>query len=152
VAGCSRLTCDITPTSLEAHALGLAGMGSGDLWELRNDTAARVELWQRLVPPLANLILMLVGLPLAVAGSARGGRIMPLVMALMLGALYVLAGEVGAQAARSGELLNFLERFRGGDWLAAMGGPIRLAVDLAMGLPHLVFLAVGTLLYWRVDR
>jgi hypothetical protein len=95
---------------------------------------------------------MLVGLPLAVAGSARGGRILPLVMALMLGALYMLFGELGAQAARGGELLNLLERFKGGDWLTAMGGPLRMAVDLAMGLPHLVFLTTGIVLYWRVDR
>jgi hypothetical protein len=152
VAECARLSCEITPTDLEARALGLAAIDSGGLWELRNDTPARLEIWQRLAPPLANLILMLVGLPLAVAGSARGGRLLPLVLALMLGALYLLAGELGAQAARGGELLGLLERFKGGDWLAAMGGPLRMAVDLAMGLPHLAFLAAGAALYWRVER
>jgi lipopolysaccharide export system permease protein len=149
---CTRLSCDITPTRIEARNLGLAGMGLEDLFELRNDQAARAELWQRLSLPAVNVIMLLVGLPLAVLGSARGGRLLPLGMALVLGALYVLAGELGAQLARGGDLLDFLERSRGGDWLAAMGGPLRLAVDLAAGLPHLIFLIAGAILYWRVDR
>jgi lipopolysaccharide export LptBFGC system permease protein LptF len=149
---CSSLTCDITPTRLEARSLGLAGMGLDDLFEMRNDQAARVEIWQRLSLPASNVILLLIGLPLAVLGSARGGRLLPLGMALMLGAVYVLFGELGAMVARGGDLLDFLESQGGGDWLAVMGGPLRLAVDLAAGLPHLLFLILGAVLYWRVDR
>ncbi len=149
---CSSLTCDITPTRIEARSEGLAGMGMDDLFEMRNDQAARVEIWQRLSLPAMNLILMLIGLPLAVLGTSRGGRLLPLGMALVLGALYVLAGELGAHVARGGDLLDLLEGMRGGDWLTAMGGPLRLAVDVAAALPHMVFLAVGIVLYWRVDR
>ncbi len=149
---CSRLSCDITPTGLEARNLGLAGLSLAELFELRNDQAARVELWGRLSPPLVNLILLLVGLPLAVIGSARGGRLLPLGMALLLGTVYVLFAELGAHLGRGGDLLDHLERFRGGDWLTAMGGPLRMAVDLAAGLPHLIFLVPGIVLYWRMDR
>jgi lipopolysaccharide export LptBFGC system permease protein LptF len=152
IAACELLSCDITPTRLEARALGLAGVGLGDLVELRNDQSARVELWQRLGLPLTNVVLLLIGLPLAVLGSARGGRLLPLGMALVLGALYMLAAELGAHLARGSELLDHLESARGGDWLKAMGGPLRLAVDAAMGLPHLIFLAAGSVLYWRVER
>lgn len=149
---CTSLSCDVTPTRIEARSQGLAGMGLEDLFEMRNDQAARVEIWQRLSLPALNLILMLVGLPLAILGSSRGGRLLPLGMALVLGALYVLAGELGAHLARGGSLLDLLEGLRGGDWLAAMGGPLRLAVDFAAGLPHLVFLIAGLILYWRVER
>jgi lipopolysaccharide export LptBFGC system permease protein LptF len=149
---CTSLTCDVTPTRIEARSLGLASMHLEELVEMRNDQAARVELWQRLSLPVVNVILLLVGLPLAVIGSARGGRLLPLGMALVLGALYVLAGELGAQVARGGDLLDLLERSRGGDWLTAMGGPLRMAVDCAAGLPHLLFAIAGVVLYWRVDR
>ncbi len=149
---CSRLSCDISPTGLEARNLGLAGLSTAELFELRNDQAARVELWGRLSLPLVNVILLLVGLPLAVLGSARGGRLLPLGMALLLGTFYVLFAELGAYLGRGGDLLDYLERFRGGDWLVAMGGPLRMAVDLAVGLPHLLFLGLGIVLYWRMDR
>jgi lipopolysaccharide export LptBFGC system permease protein LptF len=152
IVDCFRLSCDISPTHLESSSLGLAGTGLAELIELRNDQAARVELWGRLALPLLNVVLLLVGLPLAVLGSARGGRLLPLGAALILGAIYVLTVELGGHVGRGGDLLDLLESFRGGDWLAAMGGPLRLAVDLALGLPHLVFLAVGIVLYRRVDR
>jgi lipopolysaccharide export LptBFGC system permease protein LptF len=152
IVDCFRLSCDISPTHLESRSLGLAGTGFGELFQLRNDQSARVELWSRLILPLMNVILLLIGLPLAVLGSARGGRLLPLGAALILGALYVLGAELGAHVGRGGDLLDLLESFRGGDWLTAMGGPLRLAVDLSMGVPHLVFLAVGIFLYRRADR
>ncbi len=111
-----------------------------------------MELWTRLILPLMNVVLLLVGLPLAVLGSARGGKLLPLGAALILGALYVLSAELGAHVGRGGDLLDLLESFRGGDWLTAMGGPLRLAVDLALGIPHIFFLVIGVILYRRVDR
>jgi lipopolysaccharide export LptBFGC system permease protein LptF len=149
---CSGLTAGVTPAGLEARSLGLPGMALPDLFELRNDQSARVELWQRLSLPLLNLILLLVGLPLAVMGSARGGRLLPLGLALVLGAVYVLIGELGAHVARGAMLFDYLRRFAGSPWMSAVGGPMRLSVDLAVGLPHLVFLIVGVTLYWRMDR
>jgi lipopolysaccharide export LptBFGC system permease protein LptF len=152
VRDCARITCDVTPTKLEARALGLAGLTLGETFELRNDPEARVEIWKRLAPPLTNVVLLLIGLPLAVMGGARGGKLLPLGMALVLGMLYILSAELGAQVACGGGLLNLLERFEGGNWLRAMGGPLRLAVDAAMGLPHLLFLGLGATLYRKMDR
>jgi hypothetical protein len=48
--------------------------------------------------------------------------------------------------------LDTLVGLADGDWLAAMGGPLRMAVDTAAGLPHLAFLVAGLALYWRIDR
>ena len=72
--------------------------------------------------------------------------------ALVLGALYILAALLAKEIAGSAGLFKLLETFAGGDWLRAMGGPLRMAVDLAMGLPHVVFLAIGAALYWKMDR
>ena len=149
---CVRLMCDVSPVGLEGRELGMAGLGLEDLFELRNYPDARVELWKRLGLPVLNVILLLVGLPLAVIGGAKGGRLLPLGMALMLGVAYVLLAELGGDVGAGGQTLDFLERFRGQDWLTAMGGSLRAAVDLAAGLPHLVFLVIGGVLYWRMDR
>jgi len=150
---CGRVRCQISPANLEARNLGLDGVGSDKLYALRDDDpAARVELWQRWGLPVLNLTLLLLGLPLAVVGGSRGGKLLPLGMALMLGACCVLAGEFGSELARRATLLDLLARFEGSGLLAAAGGASRLSVDLAMALPHLVFLALGLVLYWRMDR
>jgi len=150
---CGRIRCQISPANLEARNLGLDGVGSDKLYALRDDDpAARVELWRRWGLPLVNLTLLLLGLPLAVLGGSRGGKLLPLGMALVLGACYVLAGELGAELARRAALLDLLTRFEGSGFLAAAGGAARLAVDLAMAAPYLVFLALGLVLYCRMDR
>jgi lipopolysaccharide export LptBFGC system permease protein LptF len=149
---CSRLRCSISPAELETGDLGLSGVASNKLYELRDDPAPRVELWRRWTLPLVNFTLLLLGLPLAVLGGSRGGKLLPLGMALMLGAVYILSLELGAQMARDAMLLDLLARFEGARWLIAAGGPARMAVDLAMVLPCLVFLATGAVLYWRMDR
>lgn len=149
---CARLACDIAPVNLNASTNGLAGLSARDLHDLRNDPGARTELWRRATLPLMNVVLLLMGLPLAAAGGARGGRLLPLGTALVLGALYILAAQLGKEVAGGAGLLRLLETFEGGDWLTAMGGPLRMAVDLAMGLPHAAFLAVGGWIYWKMDR
>jgi hypothetical protein len=149
---CTRIRCGVSPADLEAGNLGLDGVGSDKLYTLRDDPAARVELWRRWGLPLVDLTLLLLGLPLAVVGGSRGGKLLPLGMALVLGALYVLAGELGAELARSAALFDLLARFEGSFWLTAGGGPARMAVDLAMAAPYLAFLVLGLALYWRMDR
>lgn len=149
---CARLACDIAPADLAVTDLGLAAMRLAELAPLRDDPKVRVEIWRRLDPPLFNLILLLIGLPLAVAGGARGGKLLPLGAALVLGLAYIILLELCADAARSGALLELLERFEGRRWLKALGGPARLAVDLAVALPHLAALTAGAWLYRRMDR
>jgi lipopolysaccharide export LptBFGC system permease protein LptF len=149
---CSEISCLVSPYALEAETLGLAGLKSDELYKLRNFPAPRIEIWRRTSLPLMNVILLLVGLPLAVLGSNRGGRLLPLGLALVLGAFYILVTEIGSQAASGRQLLRPLQLL-GGEWLvAAAGGPGRLSVDLPMALPHLIFLLLGLYLYWRSDR
>ncbi|HOX06434.1 MAG TPA: LptF/LptG family permease [Planctomycetota bacterium] len=149
---CTRFRLGISPTEIDAGSRGLKGMATRDLYELRDDPDVRVELWRRWGLPLINLTLLLLGLPLAVAGGARGGKLLPLGMALILGAVYVLSLELGAEVARSSALFDLLARHEGARWLVAAGGASRMAVDLAMAAPMLLFLAAGAVLYWRMDR
>ena len=149
---CTRIACRLSPADLQARALGLHGQAVRELFEQRDDPAARVELWRRLLLPLVDLTLLLLGLPLAVIGGSRGGKLLPLGMALVLGAVYVLVGEHGAEIGRSSALLDFLGRYEGSAWQKAAGGATRMAVDLALGVPHFAFLALGAVLYWRMDR
>jgi lipopolysaccharide export LptBFGC system permease protein LptF len=148
---CSRIACEVSPYALEAEALGLAGLSLDELIEIRNDAEPRIELWRRLCLPLLNVVMLLIGLPLAVKGSSRGGRLLPLGMALVLGALYVLAVEMGAHVASGGDLLGLLRPAGDTALVVALGGPLRLSIDLAMTIPHVLFLAAGTMLYWKVD-
>ncbi len=150
--GCTRIRCRIAPTELEAGDRGLRGVDSRKLYALRDDPAARVEIWRRWSLPLIDFTLLLLGLPLAVVGGSRGGKLLPLGMALMLGVVFILSVELGAELARSNALYDLLVRFGEARWLAAAGGPSRLAVDLAMAAPCVVFLAVGAVLYRRMDR
>lgn len=149
---CTRIRCGISPEDLETRNKGLSGVSSDKLYVLRDDPAARVELWRRWSLPIFGLAMMLVGLPLAVIGGARGGKLLPLGMALVSGALCVMLREFGAQMARSAALFDMLSNYEDSRWMVVLGGPSRLTVDVAMATPLVLFIAVGLFMYWRMDR
>lgn len=105
-------------------------MDMGPLWrEAKHSVEARIEFHQRLVLPMACLLLALLAVPLGVS-SRKSGKSGAFVLTVVIGFLYYMSQVSLIGLARDG----------------------KLPVPLALWLPNAVLLTIGVWFCFRLER